>query len=148
MPLVQDVVEGFRPLADSKRMAVDVTSTATDLVVHGSPDSLRQVLLNLLDNAVKFGPAGQTVAVGVELAGDQARISVADGGPGVPASERARIFRAFERGRETRGTGGAGIGLAVVRQIVEAHGGSVSIEPNPGGGARFVVTLPLPGRAE
>ena len=79
-------------------------------------------VLNLLDNAVKYGPSDQTVFVGVTRSADAALLTVKDGGPGVNPADRERIFHAFVRGRGTNGTGGAGIGLAVVRQIVEAHG--------------------------
>lgn len=142
VPLVDDVVKGFALLAASRRIELTFASGAPELLVHGSADGLRQVVLNLLDNAVKFGPPEQTVSVTLDTAGERARLTVEDQGPGIAESERRRIFNAFERGRETRGTGGAGIGLAVVKQIVHAHRGSVSVNPAPSGGARFVVTLP------
>ncbi len=112
------------------------------VAVRADRGALRQVLLNLLDNAVKFGPAGQVITVRVAADNGVAVLTVDDGGPGVPVADRQRIFTAFERGRETKGTGGAGIGLAVVKQIIDAHRGDVSVEDLPEGGARFRVVLP------
>ena len=84
-------------------------------------------MLNLLDNAVKFGPPDEVVIVSLETGGATARLTVEDRGAGVPAADRRRIFEPFERG-EARGSGGAGIGLAVVRRIVTEHGGTVTVE--------------------
>jgi signal transduction histidine kinase len=103
--------------------------------------------LNLLDNAVKFGPPGQLVTIDVRARGGAVVLSVQDEGPGVPAAERQRIFKAFERGRRTNGSGGAGIGLAVVQQIVDAHGGDITVDNVDARGARFTVALPPASRA-
>jgi signal transduction histidine kinase len=143
VPLVRQVVEGFKPLAASRRATVDYQTRVAALLVHANPDGMSQVLLNLLDNAVKFGPPGQTVRVALDISEDQAQLVVEDHGPGIPAADRRRIFKAFERGRATHGAGGAGIGLAVVSQIVGAHGGAVAIEPAATGGARFIISLPV-----
>jgi signal transduction histidine kinase len=107
-------------------------------------DSIRQVVLNLLDNAIRYGPPGQVVRVRGERSGSAVRISVDDQGPGVARSDRERIFEPFLRGEQTLGSVvvGSGIGLAVVREIVAAHEGEVWVEDAPGGGARFVVELP------
>jgi signal transduction histidine kinase len=139
---VLEVTESFKPLAASKRIGIALNIPAHEVVAVGSADALRQVLLNLLDNAVKFGPADSTIRVSLQPEGPIARLSVEDDGAGVPAADRQRIFEPFERG-ESRGAGGAGIGLAVVQQIVSEHGGSVAVEPATSGGARFVVSLPL-----
>jgi signal transduction histidine kinase len=82
------------------------------------------------------------VKVCVQHAGDAATLQVIDEGPGVAIADRERIFQPFARGRATRGTGGAGIGLAVVSQVVAAHGGHVTVDDAPGRGARFSVHLP------
>ena len=139
---VLDVTEGFKPLAASKRVRLAVNIPAREVIAIASADGLRQVLLNLLDNAVKFGPTDETVTVSLEMDGATARLAVEDRGAGVPPADRRRIFEPFERG-ESRGSGGAGIGLAVVRRIVTEHGGTVTVEAAPSGGARFVVALPL-----
>jgi signal transduction histidine kinase len=139
----RDVVDSFEPLAAARSAALALAVSPEAVSVRADRDALRQVLLNLLDNAVKFGPAGQVITVRVAAEAGQAVVTVDDGGPGVPIGERERIFKAFERGRATKGTGGAGIGLAVVQQIVDAHRGEVSVEGLPAGGARFRVVLPM-----
>src|SRR6185503_21283979 len=108
-------------------------------------DALRQVLLNLLDNAAKYGPAGQTITVGSEIAGEHARIWVEDEGPGIPNEDRHRVWEPYVRlNREAESaTGGSGIGLSVVRELVTLHGGRTRAESAPGGGARVVIELPL-----
>jgi signal transduction histidine kinase len=137
----REVVDSFQPLTTSKRVRVVFAAETEQVMVRADAGALRQVLLNLLDNAVKFGPAGQTITVRVQVRGADAILIVEDQGPGVPVSDRERIFRPFERGLETRGTGGAGIGLAVVAQVVSAHGGAVLVDEGPGSGARFTVVL-------
>jgi two-component system OmpR family sensor kinase len=100
---------------------------------------------NLLANAVRFSPAGSPVEVRVGRDGE-ALVEVADHGPGVPPGDTERVFEPFHRSdrSRTRATGGAGLGLAIVAAITRAHGGSVGVEANDGGGARFWVRLPLP----
>jgi signal transduction histidine kinase len=105
------------------------------------PGALTQVLHNLLDNAVKYGPAGQTIGVSLAREGSQVRIAVEDQGPGVSSGDRDRIWEPFVRSAPGRAAG-TGLGLAVVRELVEAHGGWARVESSAGGGARFVVLLP------
>jgi signal transduction histidine kinase len=140
---VQEAVESFAPLAQTRR--VEVRAVCGDgCAASVDRGAFRQILLNLLDNAVKYGPAGQTVTVALACAGDRARVTVEDEGPGVPAAERARIFEPFyrlDRGGDGADTG-SGIGLAVVRELVERHGGRVWVEAAARGGARFIVDLP------
>src|SRR5262249_48065267 len=136
------IAEEFRPLAESRRNSVRVDRTASPIVALRA-DALRHIVLNLLDNAVKYGPAGQTVVVGVGERDRNAIITVDDEGPGVSDAERDRIWRPFARGGAATHNGGSGIGLTIVRDVAESHGGHATIERAPGGGARFVVTLPL-----
>jgi signal transduction histidine kinase len=122
------------------RLRTDLDERAAARVDEGA---LRQVVLNLLDNAVKYGPAGQTVTVSLARQDGVARIVVDDEGPGVPPDARERIWEPFVRAAERgRGPGGNGLGLAVVRELVQAHGGSAAVESGPQGGARFTVTVP------
>jgi signal transduction histidine kinase len=144
---VREVVESFEPLAASKRVRLAVAHGDDEVFVRGDAGALRQVLLNLLDNAVKFGPAGQLVTIDLRSQAEAVLLSVEDEGPGVPETERQRIFKAFERGRRTNGSGGAGIGLAVVQQIVRAHRGEITVANRDLRGARFTVALPLAGHA-
>jgi signal transduction histidine kinase len=100
------------------------------------------VLANLLSNALKFTPEGGRIEVVVEQADGEAHVEVADTGPGVPAGDRARVFERFWRGSAAAGVSGRGVGLAVVEEIVQAHGGRVELIDNDGAGARFIVALP------
>jgi signal transduction histidine kinase len=95
------------------------------------------VVRNLVENAIRYTPAGTTVEIAAKADGS---ITVTDAGPGIAEAERGLVFRRFWR-RERGRTGGAGLGLAIVARIVEAHGGSVSISAAPGGGAVFTVAL-------
>jgi signal transduction histidine kinase len=141
---VRTVVEEFAPLASGAGAEVRCEASAgPDVALR--PGALRQILLNLLDNAVKYGPRGQVITVRVESANGAARVSVADQGPGVPARERQRIWEAFGRGTLAGdlAVGGSGIGLTVVREIAESHGGRAAVTEAPGGGAMFVIEFPL-----
>lgn len=111
----------------------------------GDAARLRQVVDNLLVNAVRHSPEGGPVEVRVGTAGPDAVVEVADRGAGVPAAEAQRIFEPFFRADSSRAraTGGAGLGLAIVAAIARAHGGSVGVRPNEGGGARFWVRVPV-----
>jgi signal transduction histidine kinase len=103
--------------------------------------AFRQIVLNLLDNAVKHGGRGSSVDVSATPDNGDIRVTVDDSGPGVPADWRERVFEPFVR-LEGANSAGAGIGLAVVRDLVVAHGGTIWIEESPRGGARFALTIP------
>ena len=139
-PLVRDVVEGFAPLAAMRR--VTLVHDADGGVVRADRDALRQVLLNLLDNTLKYGPEGQTVTVRAARASGRMRLAVEDQGPGLREQDRQRVFERFVRLDGARGTTGAGLGLSVVRELATRMEGSAWVEEAPGGGARFVVELP------
>jgi two-component system OmpR family sensor kinase len=111
----------------------------------GDDHQLRQVVANLLANAREHTPAGTPVHVSLAAADGQAVLAVADEGPGLPGGETEKVFEPFYRAdpSRTRDTGGAGLGLAIVAAIVEAHGGTVAAASPPGGGATFSVRLPL-----
>jgi signal transduction histidine kinase len=141
---ISDALELFAPLARARKMTVKSDLDAS-VVVALDRGALRQMLLNLLDNAVKYGPTGQTIVVGTEVAGDRARIWVEDQGPGIPHEHRQRVWEPYVRlNRQAEATtGGSGIGLSVVRELVTLHGGRTRAEGAPGGGARIVIELPL-----
>jgi signal transduction histidine kinase len=151
-PLVRETVEAFTPLATARGVVLE-TALAGGIVATVDADALRQMLLNLLDNAVKYGPAGQTVTVGLGTAEGEGRVRiwVEDEGPGIPAADRERIWERFWRLERDRGSAvaGTGIGLSVVRELVALHGGRAWAEdaaPSGGGsavGARFMIELPL-----
>jgi two-component system OmpR family sensor kinase len=117
-----------------------------ETVLLADPALLEQLVWNLVDNAIRFSAPGSGVTVSVTGSPDGVRINVSDSGPGIPPAERERIFERFHRGDEARTAsgeaGGTGLGLSIVHAIVEAHGGSVSVDDAPDGGARFGVLLP------
>lgn len=114
--------------------------------VRGRPDRLARAVTNLLNNAALHGTeGGGTVQVELTVDGDAASVRIVDHGPGVPADERERIFDRFRRGDDARGRAGSGIGLAIVRQVAAAHRGTVTVDETPGGGATFVLRLPVVG---
>jgi signal transduction histidine kinase len=143
-PAIRAVLESFSPLAETRHVRL-ATHLADGVVARVDEGALRQMLLNLLDNAVKYGPEGQTVTVGTDPpSGDRVRLWVQDQGPGIPAAEREHIWDQFWRLERDRGSAvaGTGIGLSVVRELAALHRGRVWVEVAPGGGARFVVELP------
>jgi signal transduction histidine kinase len=111
-------------------------------VVRGDKNRLHQVVTNLLTNAIKFTPAGGSVRVSVSSQGGLVAIVVEDTGRGIPQKDIVRIFDRFWRGPGVRQTTGSGVGLAVVRELVHAHHGDVSVESREGRGSRFIVTIP------
>jgi signal transduction histidine kinase len=143
VPHVSEVVDAFRPLATAKGVTV-CAEVGDDAVAAVDRSALRQILLNLLDNAVKYGPEGQTVTLGMKVADGRVRLWVDDEGPGVPREMRDDIWKPFSRlDREhENATAGTGIGLSVVQELAVQHEGRAWVEDAPGGGARFVVELP------
>ncbi len=131
----------------SDKHRIEVVLAADALPVRGDRDRLAQVFANLLANAVKFSPDGGLVEVGAEITDDIVRVNVRDEGIGVPDEHQPQIFTKFFRGdaRES-GIAGTGLGLAVSREIIEAHGGQISFTSRPGAGSYFWVELPLDHR--
>ncbi len=114
------------------------------MIVDADPDRLTQLVLILVDNAIEHSPSGGTVTLDLAVAAGWALVSVSDQGPGVPASERERIFEPFARlPGERRSAAGSGLGLAIARRLAGRHDGDITVEDAPGGGARFVLRLPL-----
>jgi two-component system, OmpR family, sensor histidine kinase KdpD len=103
---------------------------------------ITQVLVNLLENAAKHTPEGTPISVSAVAAGDSVQVAIDDAGPGLPLGDPERLFAKFQRGREEGNTGGAGLGLAICRAIMTAHGAEIAASNRPGGGARFLFTLP------
>lgn len=129
---------------EARRAGCEVALTAPDEPLVGRWDRARleQVVINLLSNAIKYG-AGSPIALSLARRDGCAVLEVRDHGIGVPPAERARIFERFERAVSSKHYGGLGLGLYIVRRIVDAHGGHIVVESAPGQGARFIVELPL-----
>jgi signal transduction histidine kinase len=138
--LAREVTERFEEEAERSRASIAVRA---DVPVTGHWDRLRleQVVSNLVGNALKFG-AGRAVQVEVAEDGGQARLTVRDQGIGIDPADHARIFERFERAVPATNYSGFGVGLWIVREFVDAHGGSIRVDSAPGRGATFVVTLP------
>lgn len=139
--LAEEIAERWGQLAPDHAIVFEGEGP---LVVRGDPDRLRQLLQNLLDNAVRYSPPGARVTVTVERAGSEACLVVEDTGVGIGPEHLPRIFDRFYRvdPARSRATGGTGLGLAIVKHVADAHGGRVHAESEPGRGSRFVVTLP------
>ncbi|MDO8394285.1 MAG: HAMP domain-containing sensor histidine kinase, partial [Dietzia sp.] len=142
--LAADAVHDARLLAPDRRIGLEVIEGPGTPEVLGDDTRLRQVLGNLVDNALAHTPLDADVTVRVGTRGDDAVLEVADRGPGMTPEQAARAFERFYRADTSRtsATGGSGLGLAIVRSLVEAHGGSVGVETAAGRGATFRVLLP------
>lgn len=145
--LVREVVADFR--ADLRAAARDIGCDcgSTAHVVNVDRDAVARALSNLLDNALKYSDPDTSITVSVRCASSSVEVSVADQGAGIPCEEQKKLFDRFVRGNRAArsGAGGIGIGLALVKSVAEAHGGSVRVESEPGRGSRFTMALPLAG---
>jgi len=144
--LAHDVVEGMRSVhADRGDVSIEVTLQETHSFVAGDEDKLRQVLINLVDNAVKYSPDGGTVEVRIEPNSTNVSVSVTDQGLGIPIAEQQRIFGKFYRvdPQLSRGVGGTGLGLYICRELVRRMDGCLTVTSREGEGSTFVVELPL-----
>jgi len=140
--VVERAVDLYREVAEAKgvRLAVEA---ADDVAVTADRTRLEQAAANLIDNAVKYTPAGGLVDVEIGRTGSAALLRVRDTGPGIPADELPRIFDRLFRGDRSRAERGLGLGLSLVKAIVEAHGGTVAVDSSVGAGSTFTVALPL-----
>ncbi len=142
-PLIQEIAEDFSTM-NGEETQIE-TRLKSGLRANVDPDALRQILLNLLDNAVKYGRKGQQVIVGLEAGEGMARLFVDDEGPGIPAADRRRIFERFQRLERDRQSAiaGTGIGLSVVQDLARRQGGRCWATAGDRGGAKFIVEVPL-----
>jgi two-component system phosphate regulon sensor histidine kinase PhoR len=139
--LVAESIALLRQRADAA--SVTLTSVGgAGLRFEADRAAVLRVVNNLLDNAIKFSPAGSTVTVEAADAGDLVAISVRDQGPGIPPSDLPRVFERFYKGDQSRADGGVGLGLAIVKHTVRLHGGTAEARSEPGQGATFTVRLP------
>lgn len=143
--LAREVAARFEPFQTSMRCSLEIEAPGPVL---GSLDRFRMdnVIANLLSNAFKFG-AGKPVHLRMESLDGSARLTVRDHGIGISPEDQARIFERFERAVPEANHGGFGLGLWIVRQVVEAHGGHIEVRSQPGEGSTFVVDIPREPRA-
>ncbi len=138
--LVDDVARDAQPLAVEKSITI-TSNRVDDVPCHGDPNLLRQMLWNLVENAIRHSPPGGTIALRIERTTPQIEIAIADEGPGIAEADRDRIFDRFVRLEGAGGGAGAGLGLPIARWIAEAHGGTLTIDETARGGC-FRIRLP------
>jgi len=147
-PVIDGVVEMFRPMLDEHEIALELELDRNDCRARFDRTRVEQVLTNLVGNAIRYTPRGGSIAVSVQrVAGDAAErrfleIAVSDAGPGIAAADRERIFRPYVQIGDEHRAGGLGLGLAICKRLVKAHGGAIGVSERPGGGSRFFFTLP------
>ncbi len=148
--LVAASVEAFRPRADAGGVSVGLDGDDRLPVAEIDRTRITQVVGNLLDNAIRHTPSGGSVTVSTRTAGPDVSVTVADTGEGIPAEVLPYVFERFYRADPSRArtTGGAGLGLTIAKQLVEAHGGTISVESTQGKGSLFVFTLPMHARTD
>ncbi|HVL90426.1 MAG TPA: ATP-binding protein, partial [Actinomycetota bacterium] len=146
--IVEDAIERVSAFAEAKGTAISLEQPDRALV-RADAGAAATALANLLDNAVRYAPAGTPVLLAVASTGRVVSFTVADEGPGIPSEELGRIFERFYRvdKARARATGGTGLGLAIVKHVAERHGGRVEASSEFGRGSRFVLVLPAGGAA-
>ena len=140
--VAQTAADFFTPLAEARKMRIEL-DVEQPAIARGDPGAIRQILINVLDNAAKYGPTGQTIKIGVRKEGPVVRLWVDDRGPGIPPAERNNVWKPFVRlgGTVDDSTGGAGLGLSIVRDLAAAMDADAELSDVPGGGTRFSLAL-------
>jgi heavy metal sensor kinase len=145
--LVNDVAEIYRLIAEEK--GIEITTDFHDhCFADVDPNRMRQALANLIDNAVKYTPEGGHVTVACLQVEQSVEVSIKDNGIGIPPQDQPRIWDRLYRGDKSRGQRGLGLGLSLVKAVIEAHGGRVMVQSSPGSGSEFTVRLPVGARLE
>jgi signal transduction histidine kinase len=139
--LARAAVNQFAPLAEAQGVRLGARTDMGLPEVAGDPDRLAQILRNLIGNALRHTPAGGEVTVDARRAADAVELAVSDTGSGIAPADLPRVFDRFYRG-DRRAGGGAGLGLAIARQLARAHGGEITVASEAGQGTQFVVRLP------
>ena len=141
--LLDDIIQKFSPLAERHAVSIDVDFPERLPPVHADLGLIERVLQNLLENAVKYNRQGGTVKVRLERSNGRVKISVADSGIGIPEKDLPHVFDRFYRSRRSGTASGAGLGLAITKKILEAHGEAISVESEVNAGTRFSFQLDL-----
>jgi len=144
LDLTREVASHLSVLAEDKHQQIDLRSDEALAPVHVDRTVVREALINLLDNAIKYSPDGARIAVRLRGANGRATVEITDQGPGIAPEHQARIFERFYRidKARSRELGGAGLGLAIAKWAIDVHGGSIEVESRVGGGSTFRVVLP------
>jgi signal transduction histidine kinase len=145
--LLENLVEVYRMVAEEKKIEI-TTRLDEPCFAEIDPNRIQQALANLLDNAVKYTPDGGHIAIVCNSSGDQVQVTFQDDGIGIPVTEQPRIWDRLYRGDKSRTQRGLGLGLSLVKAVVEAHGGRVTVQSVEGAGSEFVVLLPVAAKAE
>jgi signal transduction histidine kinase len=140
--IVNECVSSARVLANDRAVSV-AARTPVDVQMQADQSLIRQMILNLVENAVRHTPAGGSVQVAIEANADRAQIAVSDTGPGIPETDRERIFERFVRLEANASHGGGGLGLPIARWVAQLHRGTLALESTGPAGSRFVAVLPL-----
>jgi len=142
--LIGETLETLKPLAEERGVML-AAPQGPPLVIRADRDKVSRVLINLVDNGLKFTPPGGRVDIRARAEGPWVKVAVSDSGVGIPARELERIFDKFHQVERVRGGGraGSGLGLSISRQLVEMHGGGLTVESSPGAGSTFTMTLPV-----
>ena len=140
--VAETAADFFMPLAQARKMRIEL-DLHEPAIARGDPGAIRQILINVLDNAAKYGPIGQTITIGVRNEGKIVRLWVDDCGPGIAAAERKNVWEPFHRlgGTLDDSTGGAGLGLSIVRDLATAMDATAELSATPTGGTRFTLAL-------
>jgi signal transduction histidine kinase len=146
-PLLDDVFMLLRPVAQRKGVALEQAPCEPSLQTEADADKLKQIVINLVDNAVKFSPPDSRVCVRTSFDRKELRIDVEDQGQGVAAEDAPHIFERFYRGGMAGTAPGSGLGLAIARNLARLHGGDISLKSQPGLGSTFTLNLPAAGSA-
>ena len=135
----------FRPEAERRRIALDLVSESSPILIRGDERKVRQVVLNLLSNAVKFTPSGGSVSVAASVRAGVATVAVSDTGPGIAAGDLDRIFEEYHQARASASSPGTGLGLPLARRFAAQHGGTLDVSSRPDRGSTFTVRVPVAG---
>lgn len=144
--ILEAAVNGLRPTADAKKIALKEELVAEDVKIFGDPERIHQVITNILSNAVKFTPEGGTVSVAATVEGENATVSVTDSGEGIEAEFLPRVFDRYKQAHNstTNRKGGLGLGLAIVKHLIDIHNGTIIVASDgPGTGTTFTFSLPI-----
>jgi signal transduction histidine kinase len=144
-PLLDEVFMLLRPAAQRKSVRLELVETKGILQLDADADKLKQILINLVDNAIKFSDADSSVRVRAEGTPAALRVMVQDQGPGVSPEDAKHLFERFFRGRAAASTAGTGLGLAIAKNLARLHGGDIALHSAPGEGCRFTLSLPREG---